>query len=476
MKKGFLSDETKCKPAGAARSPPAAHATKPPPTTKADPELQAVRQELADLRTAFAELQREFTDLRSRLDTMQGSQSSAVPTAVQGSQNNAAAVAAAASTASVQEEEADSEEDLDLQIELTPSEEARERERWNGDPVICGIISGMGDANGLLPDGSNAFHWAILEVNQFRDPSSVWSNGGILEAFMDPMCCADINQRDAMQRTPLIHAVAIGQPKIVLCLLRGWPDVNAQDNQGRTALHWAASLGSTAIVRTLSSEYSINIDARDHKSRTPLFLATLNNQPDSVALLAAKGASLDASTLDGVTPLMAAVELGFEACVGELLNLGTNVVRPAPTRTPFDVASERGQVSICRALIHAMGSIGCVPSRKSIDAFGRYFDAPGNVQVNGVWSRGRASLTSEEKALAQNEMAEMKREINWNRRWPLLKTLIGHKILFLPSKPARIPQPAVTHILRDTPAKNRCYLNQAVFGNDLVFSHVLSFL
>ena len=362
------------------------------------------------------------------------------------------------------------------QIERTPSEQARRSSRRKDDPFISGIISGMEYSEGLLPDGSNAYHWFIRHANMFDNPSAVWGKEGFLDLFMDPICCADINERDALQRTPLIHAVAISQPNIVLCLLRGRPDVNAQDNQGRTALHWAASLGSTAIVKKLSSEYSINIDARDHKSRTPLFLATMNNHPDSVALLAAKGASPDACTLDKVTPLMVAVELGLEACVGELLKLGVNVVRPAPTRTPFDVASHRGNISICRALLHAMGSIGFVPSRQSIDAFGGYFDGPGNVQVSGVWSRGRPSLSAEEKAMAQNEMTEMKREINWKRRWPLLKTLIGHKIRFLPSKTARVPQPVVTHILRDTPAKNRDYLNQAVFGNDLVFSRVLSFL
>jgi hypothetical protein len=52
---------------------------------------------------------------------------------------------------------------------------------------------------------------------------------------------ADINGRDSIGRTPLMHAVIVGVPEVFYLISDRGPDVNAQDNEGRSALMWAAT-------------------------------------------------------------------------------------------------------------------------------------------------------------------------------------------------------------------------------------------
>jgi ankyrin repeat protein len=52
---------------------------------------------------------------------------------------------------------------------------------------------------------------------------------------------ADINGRDSIGRTPLMHAVIVGVPEVFYLISDHHPDVNAQDNEGRSALMWAAT-------------------------------------------------------------------------------------------------------------------------------------------------------------------------------------------------------------------------------------------
>ena len=52
---------------------------------------------------------------------------------------------------------------------------------------------------------------------------------------------ADINGADSIGRTPLMHAVIVGVPEVFYLISDRHPDVNAQDNEGRSALMWAAT-------------------------------------------------------------------------------------------------------------------------------------------------------------------------------------------------------------------------------------------
>lgn len=52
---------------------------------------------------------------------------------------------------------------------------------------------------------------------------------------------ANINGADSIGKTPLMHAVIVGVPQVFYLIVDHNPDVNAQDNEGRSALMWAAT-------------------------------------------------------------------------------------------------------------------------------------------------------------------------------------------------------------------------------------------
>ena len=66
-------------------------------------------------------------------------------------------------------------------------------------------------------------------------------------------------------------------------------DVNIQDLDGHTALHWAADKGSSDIVKALLSSSNIKINTQNHEEEGgyyPLIIAVGGGFKDVVAILA----------------------------------------------------------------------------------------------------------------------------------------------------------------------------------------------
>ncbi|XP_013776460.2 neurogenic locus Notch protein-like [Limulus polyphemus] len=72
--------------------------------------------------------------------------------------------------------------------------------------------------------------------------------------------------------TPLILAARLAIEGMVEDLVSADADINAADDLGKTALHWAAAVNNVDAVRVLLI-HGANRDAQDNKEETPLFLA-----------------------------------------------------------------------------------------------------------------------------------------------------------------------------------------------------------
>jgi len=96
-------------------------------------------------------------------------------------------------------------------------------------------------------------------------------------------------------------------------------DVNAAT--GWTPLHRAAFLGDLSLVAS-SLKRGSHIEARDKFGSTPLYYATRCH--DTVRLLLAHGADINAQRDDGQTPLHVAVCNGYKRGIGELLASGAD--------------------------------------------------------------------------------------------------------------------------------------------------------
>ena len=73
--------------------------------------------------------------------------------------------------------------------------------------------------------------------------------------------------------TPLHWAVLSGNQEIVQTLLNFYAEVNAQNNEGKTPLHYACSVGNTQLCNLLCASSEIIIDIPDKDGNTPLHLA-----------------------------------------------------------------------------------------------------------------------------------------------------------------------------------------------------------
>lgn len=119
----------------------------------------------------------------------------------------------------------------------------------------------------------------------------------VMEALKDG---ADVNAEDAELRTALHFAARENHTLIAVILLERGADVDAKAKDGRTPLHEAAYYGCTEICEPLL-EHGADVNAKDKKEFTPLHLAVLEGYVGVVELLLEHGADVNAKDFRGNT-------------------------------------------------------------------------------------------------------------------------------------------------------------------------------
>jgi ankyrin repeat protein len=116
-----------------------------------------------------------------------------------------------------------------------------------------------------------------------------------------------------------------GNKEAVRSLLQRKADVNAPQNDGTTALHWAAQANNIELADILLTA-GAKASAANHDGATPMLLATINGNAPMVERLIKGGADPNASlTKAGNTPLMLASRTGKIDVVKLLLDRGAKV-------------------------------------------------------------------------------------------------------------------------------------------------------
>jgi ankyrin repeat protein len=122
----------------------------------------------------------------------------------------------------------------------------------------------------------------------------------------------------------LIDAARSDDPSAVAALMRQGTDVNARDEDGTTALAWAANHSNIAMAELLLVK-GANPDLTNELGIGPLSLAITNGVPTMVKLLLSKGANPNIARENGETPLMTAARLGQIETMRLLLGRGADV-------------------------------------------------------------------------------------------------------------------------------------------------------
>lgn len=102
----------------------------------------------------------------------------------------------------------------------------------------------------------------------------------------------DLHFVDRLGKTPLVHAVEMGDAEKIRALVMQGADPAMPDGKGFTALHRAASMENADSLRVLLSLPGITPDAVSVQGKTPLMEAARLGLVDNVKLLLEKGADI----------------------------------------------------------------------------------------------------------------------------------------------------------------------------------------
>jgi len=122
----------------------------------------------------------------------------------------------------------------------------------------------------------------------------------------------------------LIQAVQNDDQAAVAELLAQKVDVNAREDDGATALAWAA-LRCNRDIAALLLKAGADPNLRNEQGVGPLYLSITNGSPATVKLLLENHADPNLTREDGETPLMAASRLGQMDVMKMLLDRGADV-------------------------------------------------------------------------------------------------------------------------------------------------------
>src|SRR5579884_163057 len=185
---------------------------------------------------------------------------------------------------------------------------------------------------------------------------------------------ADIQARDIGGATALIYAARSGNYQSVRFLIGRGADVNAKDNDGRTALveaaeypdersirflvekgadvHVRGKFGMTVLIAAEDNHLNskiirllvnkrVEVNARDGRHYTALWLAVGEYQADTVGFLLDHGADVNAQDKNGDNVLMRAVQCNDIVSARLLLARGADVnVRDHQGKTALDYAEK----------------------------------------------------------------------------------------------------------------------------------------
>jgi ankyrin repeat protein len=165
----------------------------------------------------------------------------------------------------------------------------------------------------------------------------------------------------AFAQADIADAASRGDRAVVERLLKSGADVNAQQGDGATALHWAAYRGDAALTELLLKA-GARADVANHNGSTPLWLAATSGDAAVIRALLKAGANANEQLPLGRRPLMLAARSGQVDAVQALLEHGADVNASETERgtTALMQAADQGHADVLKALIQHGANVAAV--------------------------------------------------------------------------------------------------------------------
>jgi ankyrin repeat protein len=145
-----------------------------------------------------------------------------------------------------------------------------------------------------------------------------------VSAFITGVALNSVRADDRADLTPLLEAARNGDVKAAMLLVLDGSDVAAAENDGTTALHWAAYTGADALVAALL-DAGADPNSRNRYGLTPLQAAADGGFAGAAVALLDAGADANAVLPEGETILMTAARSGNLLVLDALLAVGVEL-------------------------------------------------------------------------------------------------------------------------------------------------------
>ncbi len=189
--------------------------------------------------------------------------------------------------------------------------------------------------------------------------------------------------------TRLIQAVKAQDETQTRALLQQRIDVNAQQGDGSTALHYAAYNDNLAIAQMLIRA-GARADAANDLGSTPLHLACNNGSAAMVGLLLAAKANPNSKLLNGETVLMTCARTGNASAVRSLLVQGADpkAAEPEHNQTALMWAAAEKHPQVTALLIEFGADVRARSRSYSMTVVGEQTQRAGREELNYDVMRG----------------------------------------------------------------------------------------
>lgn len=210
---------------------------------------------------------------------------------------------------------------------------------------------------------------AAAKLNDFpwlRELAKVYNYGNkqlpadLVKKLLD--AGVDVNARDEEGKTALF---IFGEepPETLRVLLEAGADVNARDNMQRTPLHSALGSGEEKMFEALVAA-GADLNAQDEDGDTPLHNAFCCSSPITRSRLIELGADLNIKNKAGHTPLDIALSNTEVPTVRQMLKAGATLDKER--YSPLFLACILGDMAECRRLIEAGADVNDTVSDDSL--------------------------------------------------------------------------------------------------------------
>lgn len=136
---------------------------------------------------------------------------------------------------------------------------------------------------------------------------------------------AGVDARDDDGETALMWAAKLGNLKVARELIEGGAGLEERNQEGETALHLAAWRGSANVIEDLARA-GADVNAKEATGWTPLMVAAAENKREALLALLKGGARLEERTEDQEeTALILAALMGSDECMSDLLAAGADL-------------------------------------------------------------------------------------------------------------------------------------------------------